>query len=75
VDIYDARDQLWRFQETHTVMAYDKLYESPICETVYDLQNNRYLVQALNNEDPENAAQDFDVRYFDPSNVSKLSTK
>jgi hypothetical protein len=75
VDIYDARDQLWRFQESHTVMAYDKLYESPICETVYDLQNNRYLVQALNNEDPENAAQDFDVRYFDPSNVSKLSTK
>lgn len=75
VDIYDARDQLWRFQETHSVIAYDKPYELPVCETVFDLQNNRYLVQALNNEDPETATKQFEPSYFDPSNVSKLSTK
>lgn len=75
VDIYDSRDTLWRFQESHTVMAYDELYELAACETVYDLQNNRYLAQALNNEDPESAGKDFDDSYFDPSNVTKLASK
>lgn len=75
VDIYDARDQLWRVQEAHTVVAYDKPYELPVCETVYDLQNNRYLVQALNNEDPETVTRVFEADRFDPGNVSKLAKK
>ena len=73
VDVYDNRDQLWRVQEAHTVMAYDKPYQLPICETVYDLQSNRYLVMSLNNEDPETASKEFDDSYFDPANVSKLA--
>jgi len=73
VDLNDARDQLWRVQETHSVVAYDKPYELPVCETVYDLQNNRYLAQALNNEDPETATHSFEPDYFSPGNVSKLS--
>ena len=75
VDIYDQRDQLWRVQEAHTVMAYDKPYQMSIGETVYDLQSNRYLVMSLNNEDTETVSKDFDDNYFDRANVSKLATK
>ena len=75
VDIYDARDQLWRVSEAHTVMAYDKPYQLPVCETTYDLQGNRYLVMALNNEDTETVTREFEDKYFDPANVSKLATK
>ena len=75
VDVYDNRDQLWRVQEAHTVIAYDKPYQLPVCETTYDLQSNRYLVMSLNNEDSETASKEFDDKYFDPANVSKLATK
>jgi hypothetical protein len=75
VDVYDGRDQLWRVQEAHTVMAYDKPYQMSIGETVYDLQSNRYLVMSLNNEDTETVSKEFDDNYFDPANVSKLATK
>jgi hypothetical protein len=74
-DVYDNRDQLWRVQEAHTVMAYDKPYQMSIGETCYDLQSNRYLVMALNNEDTETVTKEFDASYFDPQNVSKLATK
>ncbi|WP_169577731.1 DUF1329 domain-containing protein [Sinimarinibacterium sp. CAU 1509] len=73
VDVFDGRDHLWRVQEAHTVIAYDVPYELPICETVYDLQSNRYLVQALNNEDPETVAMPFDVDHFAPGSVSRLA--
>jgi hypothetical protein len=75
VDIYDARDLLWRVQEGHSVIAYDKPYQLPVLETTYDLQANRYLVQAMNNEDAETVSKQFDASYFDPGNVTKLSTK
>ncbi len=75
VDIYDRRDQLWRFQEAHTAMAYDKPFLAPVGETIYDLQSNRYLAQAFNNEDPENIEKEFDDDYFAPSNVSKQVIK
>jgi hypothetical protein len=74
-DVYDNRDQLWRVQEAHTVMAYDKPYQMSIGETCYDLQSNRYLVMALNNEDAETVTKEFDESYFDPQNVAKLATK
>ncbi len=73
VDVFDGRDHLWRMQEAHTVIAFDVPYELPICETVYDLQSNRYLVQALNNEDPETVAMPFDVDHFAPGSVSRLA--
>ena len=75
VDIYDRRDQLWRWQEAHSVQAYDKPFPAPALETIYDLQSNRYLAQALNNEDPENVEKEFSTEYFQPSNVSKQVIK
>jgi len=75
VDIYDRRDQLWRWQEAHSAQAYDKPFPAPVLETIYDLQSNRYLAQALNNEDPENVEKEFSSEYFSPSNVSKQVIK
>ncbi|MEK6806365.1 MAG: DUF1329 domain-containing protein [Pseudomonadota bacterium] len=75
VDIYDARDQLWRVQEAHTVIAYDKPYQLPALETVYDLQNARYLVMAANNEDSEVFTKSFDEEFFNPSNIAKQASK
>jgi hypothetical protein len=75
VDVYDARDQLWRVQEGHQVIAYDKPYQLPVLETVYDLQSARYLIMAANNEDDETQTREFSVGDFDPTNVSKLAIK
>jgi hypothetical protein len=75
VDIYDGRDQLWRWQEAHPLMLYDKTFQGVTAETVYDLLNNRYLVQALSNEDPEFAEQEFPPSYFDPGNVAKQAIR
>jgi hypothetical protein len=75
VDVYDRRGQLWRWQEAHTAMAYDKPFMAPVGETIYDMQAGRYLAQAFNNEDPENVEKDFTADYFAPANVSKQVTK
>jgi hypothetical protein len=75
VDIYDNRDQLWRWQEAHPLMLYDKPYPGVAAETVYDLLNNRYLVQALSNEDQEFVEQEFPQNYFDPANVSSQAIR
>ena len=76
VDVYDKRDQLWRVQEGHSVMAYDVPYQLPALESIYDLLANRYLVQAMNNEDDETYAIDVDPPvYFNPSNVKKLARR
>ncbi|MDD3761698.1 MAG: DUF1329 domain-containing protein [Nevskiales bacterium] len=75
VDIYDRRGELWRWQEAHTTQAYDKPFLAPILETIYDLHNGRYLVQAMNNEDPESVEQVFESSYFDPGNVQKQAKK
>jgi hypothetical protein len=75
VDIYDARDQLWRWQETHSAQYYDSHFPGVVGETVYDLLNNRYLVQTLDNEDAAYVEQEFAPSYYDPSNVSKQAIK
>ncbi len=73
VDIYDQRDQIWRVQEAHQMMGYhptDPLL-AIAAETVYDLQNGRYLLQAVNNEDEESSQVQWDESYFMPANVQK----
>ncbi|SFF62012.1 Protein of unknown function [Fontimonas thermophila] len=76
VDLYDNRDQLWRWQEMHTFQAYDKPFVAPpAMETAYDLQSGRYIAYSMNNESPETIERDFDESYFDPSNVMKRTFK
>ncbi|HET8882110.1 MAG TPA: DUF1329 domain-containing protein [Solimonas sp.] len=71
VDNYDNRGELWRVQEAHTVMAYDRQFELPVAETVYDLLGSRYLVQGLNNEEPEVAYPDLAADDFGASDLAR----
>jgi hypothetical protein len=74
-DLYDRRGNLWRWQEAHTIQAYDQPFPLPVLETVYDLTSERYLAAALNNEDPETEIREFELTYFDPASVAKLTTR
>ena len=76
VDCYDNRDQLWRWQEQHSMQAYDKPYFSlPAMETAYDLISSRYIAYSMNNEENETFEKDYDKAYFDPGNVQKQAIK
>ena len=72
VDIYDKRGELWRFQEAHAMSFYKYPATAQIAGTVYDLLNNRYLIQEMNNEEPEHTAADFGESYFTTGNLKKL---
>jgi hypothetical protein len=75
VDVYDADGELARVQEGHSLIAYDKPYQMPVMETIYDLPSGRYLVRGLNNEDAETASHSFEPRDFEPSRAARLSRK
>jgi len=74
-DVYDRRDQLWRWQESHPLMYYDRPYSGTAGEAIYDLQSNRYLGQGFSNEHPEFSMEEFPPSYFDPANVSKQANR
>lgn len=74
-DNYDNRGVLWRVQEAHTVMAWDHRYELPVAETVYDLPGNRYLVQGLNNEEPEVSYPEMEADDFGASDLARQGRK
>ena len=73
VDVYDERNSLWRFQEAHQLSGYHPT--NPVvgtaAETIYDLQNGRYLLQAVNNEEEETYQNEWEPAYFNPGAVSK----
>ena len=75
VDNYDARGQLWRWQEAHLFQSYDQGVMVTAMDTMYDLQSRRYLAMQMSNEDTEGHEQDFPASYFDPANVQKQATK
>jgi Protein of unknown function (DUF1329) len=75
VDIYDRRGELWRWQESHPIQVYDQPFVYPVMSTCYDLLSGRYLAFEFNNEEPETTVRDFDVSYFDPSNVQRQAVK
>lgn len=76
VDLYDNRNQLWRWQELHSYQAYDKPFIGPpAVETAYDLQSGRYIAYSMNNEEAETRERSFERSYFDPSNVTKQAVK
>ncbi len=54
IDHYDARGELWRASEAHSINYYDvPTYWSTI-EVHMDLQSGRYVVNGLDNQDPVN---------------------
>lgn len=67
VDMYDRADRLWRWQETHTMMAYDRATLIPAAEVFYDFDTARYLVMSIDEGDPERIETTFDDNRFTPS--------
>ena len=67
VDIYDARDELWRVSEGHVINYYENPLIWPTLEVHHDLQARRYLALGLDNEfdmcsmDEEAISRDFTV--------------
>jgi len=52
-DKYDARDELWRVSEAHSINLYNIPMTYPILEVHHDLQSGRYLAMGLRNEEPK----------------------
>ena len=74
VDCYDARGQLWRYQEGFVLpLVADKAVVSAP-QMVYDLFSGRYIVNNLPNEQGFIAkfGQKFPAGYFTPQNLQKL---
>lgn len=77
VDCYDARNQLWRVQEGHTIEYYDVPTYWTALELTYDLQSGRYLALGLNNEEPQTV--DFRIKLteadFTPAAIARRGTR
>jgi len=77
VDCYDARDQLWRVQEAHSIEYYDVPTFWTTLELTYDLQSGRYLALGLDNEEPKTV--DFSVKRtiadFTPAAIARRGTR
>ena len=52
-DKYDARNELWRVAEQHTIMLYDVPMLFNTGEVHHDLQSGRYIAMGLHNEEPK----------------------
>ncbi|OZG73896.1 outer membrane lipoprotein-sorting protein [Hahella sp. CCB-MM4] len=50
---YDEDGKLWRVQEGHAMNYYDQPLVWTALEVVYDLKSDRYLVEGLDNEEPD----------------------
>jgi hypothetical protein len=76
VDNYDARDQLYQFQEGHYIVAPNVQAGSTVPEVIYHFNSGRYFITAAANEDkPNDFTVSFDDGYFEASSVQKRTTK
>lgn len=50
-DKYDARDELWRVAEMHSINFYNVPMTYPTLEVHHDLQSGRYIAMGLHNEE------------------------
>lgn len=53
IDKYDARGELWRVAEAHSINFYDVPMIYQTVEPHYDLQSGRYIVLGMRNEEPK----------------------
>ncbi len=72
IDLYDGRGEIWRVSEAHLINFYDVPMIWDTVLTVYDLQNGRYVVDGLDNQD---GTYQFDVELsldqFTPETLRK----
>jgi len=58
IDQYDGRQKIWRVSEAHVINYYEVPLIFDTLQVHYDLQNGRYLLFGLNNQDK---IDEFDV--------------
>jgi Protein of unknown function (DUF1329) len=76
VDNYDARLQIWRPQEGHVINYYDLPMVGPTMETVYDLQNGRYLAMGMTNEGTKwSFKEKYSPEMFTPAEVRRMGRR
>jgi hypothetical protein len=76
VDKYDARDELWRVSELHSINFYNVPMVYPAMEVHHDLQSDRYIVMGLRNDEPK--VYEKIVRHnadFSPSGLRGVGTR
>jgi hypothetical protein len=68
---YDADGRLWRLNEAHAIQLYDVPVLWSTLEVFHDLQQERYLVNGLDNEHPPwRFSEGSDPREFSPNALS-----
>ncbi len=72
VDLYDNRDEFWKFQEGH-LGTYPMIPTvTAIPEVIYDMQSGRYFVTAMQNEDKTSDFRiELDDDYFSTQSLKK----
>jgi len=76
VDCYDARLEIWRVQEGHLINYYDLPMTGPTAETVYDLQNGRYVALGMTNEGLKwSFNEKYNVDMFTPAEVRRMGLR
>ena len=76
VDMYDNRDQFWRFAESHAICFANVPVVVNGVQVHYDLQSRRYVAVNLMNEEPKDIEYDWvaDPSYFTPQELQKFAT-
>ena len=75
-DNYDARGNLYQFQEGHFVFGSNIQAGSTVPEIIYHFTSGRYFITAAFNEDkPFDLTANFSKDYFSAASVQKMSTK
>ncbi len=73
-DAYDGHGDLWRVHEIDAVQYYDAPTTWLACETTYDLQARRYIVNGLTNEEkPLRFNFKIEPSFFTADNLRRLS--
>ncbi len=75
-DIYDARNQFWRFSEAHAICFANVPVVVNGVQIHYDLQSRRYVALNLTNEESRQIEYDWekDIGYFSPQQLQKFAT-
>jgi hypothetical protein len=76
VDLYDNRDQLWKFQEAHLFSVPWIGTVTGVPELIYDFQSGRYFATTLTNEDKiTNWTVTYEDKYFTSENLTKKAKR